>query len=188
MSSNLYKRIQQDKAAQEFIEKHKDEFRPNSYKDQPISHYERVQPNRFIVEIIRDCMPFKRADRQELAELFLQMTPSKIAAVKGWSDRKTYKKLYRLKQFATRIYQRKRDALLNARSSDRGLETLPEYVALRKLYFSFANREQEVFLVELNGQETWVDAVGKPFQEEIQEVLHNLAAERDGFEALDVDE
>lgn len=185
----LWARALSEPSARKFLKKHRTEFPEASFVPDDTAFSDSFLPgNKLVFEIVSAGQPYSKPDRQALAELWLQNLPiAEICRRLGWSRRKGYNKLKLLKLHAMTKWRHRRRDLVGGREEAPLLETLPSIAAYRTQTFTLHERSQTVYLIMRGDDPHWVDADGRRFPDEIQEVLHNLDELSPTFEALDVE-
>ena len=183
----LWKRVIESKEAQKFFAKNP-ELAPNHSIPQPVAyHEERSERQKYHVEIIQFVMEDLPDVHRRVAEMYLLISPADIARELGVTRKEAYYAIRKMKRFAFSLWQKKRDKLRGARKDRIDLDTTPETVALRVVAFSHRDREERAYLVARDNEVQWVDVTGRPYLDDIQDILTSLDSMQDGFEVLDVE-
>lgn len=180
-SNNPTVKLSRDKAALEWLRNHEKtepELAAGLSGCLPYHSFTKVInfDRQYIVNAITTALPELLPKEQELAELFLQMPPRKIAKKLGVERSVLYDRLRALRAKALRLTAAKRESYINQRSQDltpSQLELPPADVARRTLRFQFQNKTAFAYLIERDDEAVWVDDAGRAFATEIQDILNN---------------
>jgi len=180
-SNNPTVKLSKDKAALEWLRNHaktEPELAAGLSGCLPYHSFTKVInfDRQYIVNAITTAMPDLLPSEQELAELFLQMPPRKIAKVLNVKRSVLYDRLRALRAKALRLTATKRASYVNQRSPEltpTQLELAPADLARRTLCLQFQGKTAFAYLVERDEDAVWVDESGLAFAEEVQDILHN---------------
>lgn len=183
----LWKRVLESKEAQRFFADHPDIAPNHSLPQNVLFSAELSDRQKVYAELIPFVLDDLPENHRQVAELYLQMAPSEMARELGITRLEAYHAVRRMKRAIVNTANDKRDKLRGARKERVDLDTVPETAARRTLKFTRGDIEQFAYLIDRDGDLQWVDANGRPFLDDVQDILFNLDAVSSNFEALDVE-
>ncbi len=183
----LWLQVLRDPAAKAWIKKHSNEFPTESFLPDTTCFKDKIVLAREkLADIIADGQPYPDPKQQTLSELVLVHTPRVIAKMLKIPRREAYLRIRALKRAALKAWEGKRQAALNARGRRARLPEAPEGIALRTIRFESGEREIYAYEIQLTSERTWLDAEGKRFTPDVQEILNNLEKYKVNFTTLEV--
>lgn len=180
-ASPLWRRMLRDRKAVAFIKRHTAELSPNGYKeDYRILKNNPSLINAQVKQIIEDGRPYVQPELEDIAALYSSTPAREISRRLKLPIKLIYSRIQRLRRTALEQFRARE---VEEKGAPLGVTTPP----VKTLRFRLNEREQVVTLVAKDGELLWVDEGGRPFGEEIQDLLNHRELLSD-FEVLDAEE
>jgi hypothetical protein len=167
------KQLSKDALVKKFLHKHADEFSKASFLDDTV-----VSKDYFVAarEQVADLLAGLKLDdpvQQRIRTMWLAGDSiARIAKRVGIPRPDVWFKVQALKRKALRRWRMVRDEITVKTAI--GLECPPELAAQATQQFEYLGRTATVYLIVRDDNRIWVDAAGKAFHPQIQELLNDL--------------
>jgi hypothetical protein len=175
MSDELLKRLLNSAEALQFLKDHPEFGGTAPYRAGKRAFSRNANPDVALfmekLELVRDRLP---ETQQKVADWFVSLPPREVATRYNVPVKDVYRAYESLRESVEAECKLYRAEQVGGRAGKADLETLPEHCAIATRHFVYRGRKQVVYRVDQNRGPVWVDAGGKIFNPEVQEVLDEL--------------